>query len=123
MAKLVTEVSKTNDTLDQPTFDRVTYINTLFPDVLSLMSLDPAVAKLKGKVLHLDEEIVKEVRNQSIVGEQAKKDLEDAKKSVNVSFHFSLLLYNPRFINSFSTRNCLGKLKISKRKQRSPNKW
>lgn len=71
--------------MDQPNFDRIAYINTLFPDVLSLMSLDPAVAKLKSKIKKMDEDIVKEVRNQSNVGAQGKKDLEDAKKSVNVS--------------------------------------
>lgn len=92
MVELIGNLVKSTDPLDQPTFDRIAYINTLFPDVLSLMSLDPAVVKLKGKVQRLDEEIVKQVRSQSKVGVQGKKDLEDAKQSINVCIHHSLLL-------------------------------
>lgn len=86
LSKLIGDLVKSNDPMDQPSFDRITYINTLFPDVLSLMSLDPAVAKLKDKIKKMDEDIVKEVRNQTNVGAQGKKDLEDAKKSVNELF-------------------------------------
>eukprot|EP00026_Physarum_polycephalum_P002742 Phypoly_transcript_02750.p1 GENE.Phypoly_transcript_02750~~Phypoly_transcript_02750.p1 ORF type:complete len:836 (+),score=180.82 Phypoly_transcript_02750:116-2623(+) len=86
LTKLISELVKTNDPLDQPNFDRIAYINSLFPDVLSLVSLDPAVAKLRAKVAKMDDEIVKEVRNQSNVGVRGKKDLEDAKKSVNELF-------------------------------------
>lgn len=81
----IAEIIPSADPLDDPAFSPVEYINNMFPNEQSLVDIDMAVAKIKSKVQRIDDEIVKEVRNQSRAGDKGKKDLQDAKKSIHVS--------------------------------------
>lgn len=79
------EVNPPTDVFDSPFFDRVEYINQLFPNEQTLNeSLDSFTIKVRKKIRNLDEEILNSIRKQSTAGIQAKKDLEEAKTTIQV---------------------------------------
>ena len=80
----IAEIIPSADPLDDPNFNPVDYINNMFPNEQSLADIDMAVGKIRAKVQRIDDDIVKEVRNQSRAGNKGKKDLEDAKRSILV---------------------------------------
>ena len=50
----------------------------------SLVDLDLAINRLKVKIKRTDHDILKEVRLQSMEGDRGRKDLQSAKKSIQV---------------------------------------
>jgi hypothetical protein len=79
------EVVPPNDVFDSPFFDPVEYINQLFPNEQTLNeSLETFALKVKRKIRNVDEDILSSIRRQSTAGIQAKKDLEDAKSTIQV---------------------------------------
>jgi hypothetical protein len=62
-------VLPSDDPLDQPDFDAVAYINSLFPTEQSLASIDEVVSRMESKILAIDEEIRAVVRGQTNMGQ------------------------------------------------------
>ncbi|EGC31747.1 hypothetical protein DICPUDRAFT_57519 [Dictyostelium purpureum] len=67
---------------DKHDFSPVSYINEHFPNEQALPKLDNFMNRLKLKIIKIDEEIIQEVRLQSISGTKGKEDLENAKRSI-----------------------------------------
>eukprot|EP01091_Cochliopodium_minus_P009180 TRINITY_DN2198_c5_g2_i1.p1 TRINITY_DN2198_c5_g2~~TRINITY_DN2198_c5_g2_i1.p1 ORF type:complete len:753 (+),score=246.17 TRINITY_DN2198_c5_g2_i1:49-2307(+) len=84
---VMSELVSTNDPLDTGSFNPTNYINKLFPTEESLEKIDEAVGKLKIKVQKCNEDILGQVRDQSITGFKAKKDLEMANRSIQDLFN------------------------------------
>jgi hypothetical protein len=78
----IQELIPSNDPLDQPGFDAVDYVNRLFPDAGSLSGLDEAMARLRQNMAKTEEEIVRQVRRQSLATAKGKRELEQAKLSI-----------------------------------------
>lgn len=55
--------------MDQPDFNEVDYINSLFPTEQSLSSIDEVVNNMQMKIQSIDDEIRSVVRGQSNVGQ------------------------------------------------------
>ena len=75
-----------NDALDMVDFDCVDYINKLFPDVDSLSKLDPVMNNLKVMMVRTEEEILRQVRRQSLASAKGKRELDLAKESIEDLF-------------------------------------
>ena len=58
-----------NDPLDQPTFDSVDYINTMFPTEQSLVNIDDAIHKITSRIHDIDDDIRGVIRGQTHVGQ------------------------------------------------------
>ncbi len=82
----MSELLPSNDPLDQAGFDAVEYINKLFPDAASLGALDETMARLQASMAATEEEIVKQVRRQSLATAKGKRELQQAKLSVEDLF-------------------------------------
>lgn len=76
------EIMPSNDVLDDPDFDSVQYINSLFPTEQSLSNIDDVIMKMESNIKEMDEEIETVVRSQSGVGQDGKKALEDSQKVI-----------------------------------------
>ncbi|EAL64485.1 Vps53-like domain-containing protein [Dictyostelium discoideum AX4] len=76
-------VPVTDRDFDKHDFNPVAYINDNFSNEQSLTRLDNFMNRLKLKIIKIDEEIIQEVRLQSISGGKGKEDLENAKRSIN----------------------------------------
>lgn len=63
------------DPLDQPDFNEVDYINSLFPTEQSLSSIDEVVSNMQMKIQSIDDEIRSVVRGQSNVGQVSNNQL------------------------------------------------
>eukprot|EP01038_Epipyxis_sp_PR26KG_P011126 gene11126-14933_t len=74
------------DPLDSDDFDPIQYINQKFPTEASLDDLDTFIVGIGSQISALDEEISKAVQTQSVVGNQASKDIEEAKHSIEELF-------------------------------------
>jgi hypothetical protein len=72
--------------LDAPDFDCVAYVNKLFPDAASLSGLDEAMARLKLSMNKTEEDIGKQVRKQSLASAKGKRELQQAKLSIEDLF-------------------------------------
>ncbi|CAM9230777.1 unnamed protein product, partial [Lampetra planeri] len=66
-------VFPSQDALDQPDFNVVDYINSLFPTEQSLTNIDEVVSKIRLKIRRLDEEIRVVVRGQTNVGQDGRQ--------------------------------------------------
>jgi hypothetical protein len=83
----IQEVVPPVDVFDSPFFDPVEYINQLFPNETALNEgLESFALKVKKKIRTVDEDILSSIRKQSTAGVQAKRDLEDAKSTIQVCF-------------------------------------
>lgn len=74
------------DPLDQPNFNVVDHINTLFPTEQSLSNIDEVVNKIENKIHTIDKEIRSVVRGQTNVGQDGRAALEDAQKVIKQLF-------------------------------------
>lgn len=63
------KVLPSSDPLDQPDFNEVDYINSLFPTEQSLSNIDEVVNNMQMKIQSIDDEIRSVVRGQSNVGQ------------------------------------------------------
>ncbi|CAM9566172.1 unnamed protein product [Discosporangium mesarthrocarpum] len=75
-----------DDPLDKPDFDPVDYLNHHFPTERSLERLDPFLVSITSQISDLDDEISKTVQAQSKAGQQAAKDVGEAKVAIKELF-------------------------------------
>lgn len=80
------QVLPSNDPLDQPDFNPVDYINTLFPTEQSLSNIDDVINNMEQQIQTIDKEIRSLVRNQSNNSQDGKAALEEAQKSIRQLF-------------------------------------
>ncbi|XP_033212020.1 vacuolar protein sorting-associated protein 53 homolog isoform X2 [Belonocnema kinseyi] len=83
---VIEQVLPSNDPLDQPNFNTVDYINSLFPTEQSLSNIDDVVSKMEYKICSIDKEIRTVVRGQTNVGQDGRAALEDAQKVIKQLF-------------------------------------
>lgn len=62
------QVIPSNDPLDDPDFNSIDYINSLFPTEQSLSNIDDVIAQLECKIHGIDDQIRTVVRRQTNVG-------------------------------------------------------
>ncbi|CAM9440950.1 unnamed protein product, partial [Phaeothamnion confervicola] len=74
------------DPLDKAGFDAIAYINHHFPTERSLDRLDPFVVKVTAQISELDDDISRAVQAQSEAGQQAVKDVAEAKVAIRELF-------------------------------------
>ena len=75
-----------NDPLDQPDFNAVDYINSLFPTEQSLSNIDDVIGKMEQEIHCIDKEIRTLVRGQTTSSQDGKVALEDAQKAMRQLF-------------------------------------
>ena len=81
------EVLPQKDPFDTSFFDPITYINQVFPNEQALNeNLESFIIKVKKKIQRVDEDILVAVRKQSSAGQQARKDLEEARDTIQGLF-------------------------------------
>ncbi|XP_054004671.1 vacuolar protein sorting-associated protein 53 homolog [Hylaeus anthracinus] len=83
---VIEQVLPSTDPLDQPNFNVVDYINSLFPSEQSLSNIDDVVNKMESKIRTIDKEIRSVVRGQTNVGQDGRAALEDAQKVIKQLF-------------------------------------
>lgn len=76
------EAMGSEDPLDKADFDPIAYLNHLFPTERSLDRLDPFVVKITSQISLLDAEMSKAVQAQSEAGQQAVKDVAEARAAI-----------------------------------------
>ncbi|XP_021916800.1 vacuolar protein sorting-associated protein 53 homolog [Zootermopsis nevadensis] len=82
----IEQVLPSNDPLDQPDFNAVDYINTLFPTEQSLSNIDDVVNNMECKIRTIDDEIRTVVRGQTNVGQDGRAALEEAQRVIRQLF-------------------------------------
>ncbi|XP_043255930.1 vacuolar protein sorting-associated protein 53 homolog [Colletes gigas] len=83
---VIEQVLPSTDPLDQPNFNVVDYINSLFPSEQSLSNIDVVVSNMELKIWTIDKEIRSVVRGQTNVGQDGRAALEDAQKVIKQLF-------------------------------------
>ncbi|XP_076643240.1 vacuolar protein sorting 53 [Halictus rubicundus] len=83
---VIEQVLPSTDPLDQPNFNVVDYINSLFPTEQSLSNIDDVVNNMESKIRTIDKEIRSVVRGQTNVGQDGRAALEDAQKVIKQLF-------------------------------------
>eukprot|EP00897_Mesotaenium_endlicherianum_P004927 jgi/Mesen1/4462/ME000227S03482 len=68
--------------LDRPEFNTVDFINQIFPNEASLVSVDPLIQRLRNRIRRVDAEILQAVRHQSSSGSKAREDLAAAMEAI-----------------------------------------
>ncbi|KAJ1524078.1 hypothetical protein ONE63_010615 [Megalurothrips usitatus] len=84
--KALEQVLPSTDPLDQPDFNEVDYINSLFPTEQSLSNIDEVVNNMQTKIQSIDDEIRSVVRGQSSVGQDGRTALEEAQRVIRQLF-------------------------------------
>lgn len=80
------QVLPSTDPLDQPNFNVVDYINTLFPTEQSLSNIDDVVNEMELKICSIDKEVRSVVRGQTNVGQDGRVALDNAQKVIRQLF-------------------------------------
>jgi methyl-accepting chemotaxis protein len=83
---MISEVFPSNDQLDSPDFDPIEFINARLPSEQSITELEPLAEEITSMISNLDTEISKAVEAQSAAGEQATRDVEEAKNAIHELF-------------------------------------
>eukprot|EP00729_Bicosta_minor_P012793 gene12793-9347_t len=81
----ISQAFPSDDPLDNPDFDPVDYINSLFPNEQALVKLDDFALKLKKKIWRVDNDIQVSIRGQTNVGSE-EQALEDAQEGMTELF-------------------------------------
>ncbi|CAA9997802.1 unnamed protein product [Nesidiocoris tenuis] len=84
--RAIDQVIPSTDPLDQPDFDPVTYINSIFPTEQSLSNLDDFLNKMETEISKIDGEIRSVVRGQTNSGNDGRAALEEAHKVMRQLF-------------------------------------
>ncbi|CAG9854453.1 unnamed protein product [Phyllotreta striolata] len=84
--KAIEEVLPSKDPLDEPDFNSIDYINSLFPTEQSLSNIDEVVLKMENKINSIDNEISTVVRGQITASKDGRKALEEAQKVIKQLF-------------------------------------
>lgn len=82
----IEQVLPSTDPLDQPDFNAVVYINSLFPTEQSLSNIDDVINNMECKIRTIDDEIRTVVRGQTNVGQDGRAALEEAQKVIRQLF-------------------------------------
>lgn len=82
----VFQVLPSKDPLDQPDFNTIDYINTLFPTEQSLSNIDEVVAKMNNQLQSIDNEISTVVRGQTTASEDGRQALAEAQTIIKQLF-------------------------------------
>jgi chromosome segregation ATPase len=80
------QVCPSNDPLDQPDFNAVDYINSLFPTEQSLSNIDDVISKMEQEIHCIDKKIRTVVRGQTNNNQDGKTALQDAQKAIRQLF-------------------------------------
>ncbi|KAG5887080.1 hypothetical protein JTB14_018250 [Gonioctena quinquepunctata] len=84
--KAIEEVLPSKDPLDEPDFNSIDYINSLFPTEQSLSNIDEVVLKMENKINSIDNEISSVVRGQIAASEDGRQALDEAQKVIKQLF-------------------------------------
>ncbi|XP_054281350.1 vacuolar protein sorting-associated protein 53 homolog [Macrosteles quadrilineatus] len=84
--KAIDQVIPSNDPLDDPDFNSIDYINSLFPTEQSLSNIDDVIAQLECKIHGIDDQIRTVVRRQTNVGKDGRDALLDAQQVIKQLF-------------------------------------
>ncbi|XP_018333798.1 vacuolar protein sorting-associated protein 53 homolog [Agrilus planipennis] len=84
--KAIEQVLPSTDPLDQPDFNTIDYINSLFPTEQSLSNIDEVVAKMQTKIETIDDEISTVVRDQTTASQDGRQALDEAQKVIKQLF-------------------------------------
>ncbi|RZC42545.1 vacuolar protein sorting-associated protein 53 -like protein, partial [Asbolus verrucosus] len=79
-------VLPSKDPLDEPDFNSIDYINSLFPTEQSLSNIDEVVAKMENKICSIDNEISTVVRGQIAASQDGRQALDEAQKVIKQLF-------------------------------------
>ncbi|XP_068086641.1 vacuolar protein sorting-associated protein 53 homolog [Anabrus simplex] len=82
----IEQVLPSSDPLDQPDFNAVDYINSLFPTEQSLSNIDDVISNMECKIRSIDDEIRTVVRGQTNVGQDGRAALEEAQRVIRQLF-------------------------------------
>eukprot|EP00501_MAST-03F_sp_TOSAG23-6_P000857 GSMAST32.ASY1.ANO1.893.1 assembled CDS len=80
--RAIADVLPSDDPLDCADFDPIAYLNTQFPDEVSLSRIDQFSVDLNDRIQNLDEEIFEAIREQAVASKQTSRDVDDAKQSI-----------------------------------------
>lgn len=80
------QVLPSKDPLDEPDFNSIDYINSLFPTEQSLSNIDEVVLKMENKINFIDSEISTVVRGQIAASEEGRQALDEAQKVIKQLF-------------------------------------
>ncbi|XP_011495471.1 PREDICTED: vacuolar protein sorting-associated protein 53 homolog [Ceratosolen solmsi marchali] len=83
---VIEKVCPSNDPLDQPDFNAVDYINSLFPTEQSLSNIDDVITKMEQEIRCIDKKIRTVVRGQTNNNQDGKTALQDAQKAIRQLF-------------------------------------
>ena len=84
--QVLKELFPSEDPLDDPDFNIVNYINTLFPTEQSLASIDEVVGKICQKTQALDDEIRSVIRTQTETTSDGNAALQEAENAIETLF-------------------------------------
>ncbi|CAH0548839.1 unnamed protein product [Brassicogethes aeneus] len=84
--KAIEEVLPSKDPLDEPDFNSIDYINSLFPTEQSLSNIDEVVLKMENKISCIDTEISTVVRGQIEASKDGRQALDEAQKVIKQLF-------------------------------------
>lgn len=82
VATFMEQVLPNSDQLDNPDFNTINYINSLFPTEQSLSNIDSVVSKMEYKISTIDDEIQVLVRGQNVSQHEGQMALEEAHKII-----------------------------------------
>lgn len=80
------QVLPSKDPLDEPDFNSIDYINSLFPTEQSLSNIDEIVLKMENKINSIDNEISTVVRGQIAASQDGRQALDEAQKVIKQLF-------------------------------------
>lgn len=84
--KAIDEVLPSRDSLDEPDFNSIDYINSLFPTEQSLSNIDEVVIKMENQIHTIDNEISTVIRSQIDASKDGREALDEAQKIIKQLF-------------------------------------
>ncbi|XP_011187096.2 vacuolar protein sorting-associated protein 53 homolog [Zeugodacus cucurbitae] len=82
----IDKVLKTEDPMDSPDFNTVDYINQLFPNEQSLVTIDETIQRMQCEVSLIDDNIRAVVRGQTNTGQDGQMALTEAQKVITTLY-------------------------------------
>ncbi|KAH1011665.1 hypothetical protein HUJ04_000987 [Dendroctonus ponderosae] len=84
--KAIDEVLPSRDSLDEPDFNSIDYINSLFPTEQSLSNIDEVVIKMENQIQTIDNEISTVIRSQIEASKEGREALDESQKIIKQLF-------------------------------------
>lgn len=82
LKKVLDTLFPSTDPLDKPEFDPVSYINVMFPSEQDLSNIEKVQARLNSELSNVTDEINQLVKEQAILGNSAKRQLQSSKGTI-----------------------------------------